>query len=196
MPAHKGVGTKERNGVFALSVGTGAMDWSYVGGTDPYGIAATGGKVYIGGSPAALGQGTGRPPVDAPGVCAGQRRQRRLGPASSSTPGRPRPGPTPQSPDGSVIAMDAPTGNVLWQYRIGSEGMGNVTVGNGFILVTDTLDYGGTLMLDSASGTPLGELTHFGAFYIEQPVMVDGAVYLLGNDADSWFIDRWALPGH
>lgn len=181
--------------VFGLSAVDGTVRWMARTPTFPSGLAATGGRVYAGGSPGAWDIRTGATiwtrfgyDLDA-GVSVSGGRVYLVGGEADVSPGG-------GNPDGDVIALDANTGQRLWETTIASEGEGVATVGNGVVYVVDPIDIGVVYLLDAATGAVIRTLTHpaAGGFYGSQPVVVDGTLYLGGSDDNRQLIDTWALP--
>ncbi len=181
-------------GIFALSASTGSVQWMVHTHTFPSGLAATGGRVYAGGSPGAWNEQTGaeiwtRPAyaLDA-GVSVSGGRVFLFGGEADTAPGG-------VNPDGDVIALDANTGHKLWETTISDEGEGVVTVGNGVVYATDAVDSGVVYLLNAATGAVIRQLSHPAAegFYSNQPIVVDGKLYLGGSDDNRIFVDTWGL---
>ena len=89
----------------------------------PSGLAATGGRVYAGGSPGAWNIRTGATIWTRPGyvldggVSVSGGRVYLIGGEADTSPGG-------GNPDGDVIALDANTGQTLWETNFASEGGG------------------------------------------------------------------------
>jgi outer membrane protein assembly factor BamB len=190
-----GNGSRLNNGgIFALSARDGSVQWMVHTRTFPSGLAATGGRVYAGGSPGAWNEQTGaeiwtRPAYDLDsGVSISGGRVYLFGGEADSAPGG-------GIPDGDVIALDANTGQKLWETAIADEGEGVVTVGNGVVYVTDAIDIGVVYVINAATGAVIRQLSHpaAGGFYLHQPAVVDGKVYLGGYDDNGNLIDTWGL---
>jgi outer membrane protein assembly factor BamB len=193
VPAGNGSGLTS-GGIFALSAGDGSVQWLVHTRTFPSGLAATGGRVYAGGSPGAWNEQTGaeiwsRPGYDLDaGVSVSGGRVFLFGGEADVSPGG-------GTPDGDVIALDADTGQKLWETAIADEGQGVVTVGNGVVYATDAIDLGVVYLINAATGAVIRQLGHpaAGGFYVHQPVVVDGKVYLGGYDDNRNLIDTWGL---
>jgi outer membrane protein assembly factor BamB len=181
-------------GIFALSASDGSVQWMVQTRSFPSGLAATGGRVYAGGSPGAWNEQTGAEIWSRPGyvldsgVSVSGGRVYLFGGEADEAPGG-------NTPDGDVIALDADTGQKVWETAIADEGEGVVTVGNGVVYATDAIDIGVVYVMNAATGAVIRQLSHPAAegFYDNQPVVVDGQVYLGGSDDNRIFIDTWGL---
>lgn len=181
-------------GIFALSASDGSVQWLVHTRSFPSGLAATGGRVYAGGSPGAWNEQTGAPVWTRPayvldsGVSVSGGRVYLVGGEADEGPGG-------SNPDGDVIALDANTGQKVWETNIADEGEGVVTVGNGVVYVTDPIDIGVVYVINAATGAVIRQLSHpaAGGFYVDQPVVVDGKVYVGGYDDNRNLIDTWGL---
>ena len=192
------VGAKGGTGgwVYALSATDGHLSWTFHRGARVLHLAVSGGRVFLGATPAALDEATGHLLWSKPSYGMG------FGSQSPSTDGTRvyYLGDEGSCCGGLLYAFDAVTGKKIWS--VGGavptyEGEGDVIVGGGVLYISDVVGDGSNTLVDAANGhiiTTIPALLDWDQLASEA-IPVDGSVYLVVVDTNTNVgeLQRWGL---